>query len=174
MIIKLYFNRIILTCLLGSILFLYSDGYCDKINLSAGSKIKIRYKKQLTTESVKIQSLSNIMEVVSGDVVAGIEVFRPEAKVYGEVLTHKKPGRLGKPGYIKVRIDSVEAIGGSNIAVKPIPLSATGKSKRLKAYLLLPLLGYGYFFVKGGHAMLGEDQEKIITVKTARFEEIHF
>lgn len=163
--------RIIIGFLTAIILF-NTTAYCDKININAGREIKIKYKSKLSTELDKSKNLSDVLEIAQNISVAGIDVFKAGGTVYGEILKFKKPGRLGKPAVIKVRIDSVQAINGKNIAVKPVPLSVKGKSKRLKAYLLLPLLGYGYF-IRGGHALLGSDEIEL-TVKTARFEEITF
>ena len=163
--------RIIIGFLTAIILF-NSIAYCDKININAGREIKIKYKSKLSTELEKSKNLSNVLEIAQNVSVAGIDVFKAGGIVFGEILKFKKPGRLGKPAVIKVRIDSVQAISGKNIAVKPVPLSAKGKNKRLKAYLLLPLLGYGYF-IRGGHALLGSDEIEL-TVKTMRFEEITF
>jgi hypothetical protein len=158
------FAFIFLTC---------GKGFCDKVNLSAGSKIEIRYKRSLTTRSDKPPSTDKIFEVAAGDTIASIEIFHPGSRVFCRIIEFDKPGHLGKPGFIQLQIDSVEAVGGRNIAVVPIQLSARGQSKKLKACLFLPLLGYGYF-IKGGQAALGDDGQKIITVKTARYEEIHF
>ena len=163
--------KIVISFLTAIILF-NTTAYCDKININAGREIKVKYKSKLSTEIEKSKNLSEILEIAHNISVAGIDVFKAGGTVYGKVLKFNKPGRLGKPAVIKVRIDSVQAISGKNIAVKPVPLSAQGKSKRLKAYLLLPLLGYGYF-IRGGHALLGSDEIEL-TVKTLRFEEITF
>ncbi|MCD6161525.1 MAG: hypothetical protein J7K40_03810 [candidate division Zixibacteria bacterium] len=163
----------VIAYILAVIVLFNTAAYCDKINVSAGREIKIKYKSKLSTELEQSKKLSDILEISQNVAIGGIDVFKAGGTVYGEIIKFKKPGRLGKPAVIKVRIDSVQAIGGKNIRVKPVSLSAKGKSKKLKACLLLPLLGYGYFFVRGGHALLGSDEIEL-TVKTARFAEIAF
>ncbi len=149
-----------------------SDGQCGKVYVGAETKVDVLFKAPLSTSEDKPQDLSAILEIAKSDTVAGIEVFRKGGKVYGEVLEYVKPGHLGKPGSIRVRIDSLQTVQGRNIGVKPLGFSAVGKARKVRAYLMLPLLGYGYF-VKGGDALLGEAGQ-VIPVRTAKFEELGF
>jgi hypothetical protein len=149
------------------------DGHCGKVNVGAGTKVNLILKAPITTKSEKAPDPAVIIEVASTDSLAGVEIFRKGNRIYGSVLKFDRPGHLGKPGSIRVRIDSVQTSKGMVIAVKPLTLSAEGKAKKLKAYLTLPFLGYGYFFVKGGHATIGEPGQ-ILQVSTAKFEEIVF
>jgi hypothetical protein len=149
------------------------EAVCGKVNIAAGTKVAIHLKAPVSTENEAPSNLASIFEIASSDSMAGIEVFKKGGRVIGRVVEFKKPGRLGKPGEVQVRVDSLETVWGKLIAVRPVTLSVVGKAKKLKAYLTLPLLGYGYFFVKGGHAVLGAaDQE--YQVLTAKFEEITF
>jgi len=148
------------------------SGICGKVYLGADTKVEIILKTPLTTVDDKPPVFAELIEIASSDTVAGIEVFRKGGKVFGEIQVFTKPGHLGKAGKIKIKIDSLQTVQGKAVAVKPIDLSASGKSKRLKAYLMLPLLGSGYF-VKGDDAVLGE-KGQIIPVSTAKFEEITF
>ncbi len=149
------------------------NGHCGKVNVGAGTKIDLVLKAPITTKSEQTPSLSTLFEIASADSSAGVEIFRKGGRVYGQMMKFERPGHMGNPGRIQVRIDSVQTSKGKILAVKPLILSAEGKAKKLKAYLMLPLLGYGYFFVKGGHATLGEPGQ-IMQVSTAKFEEIVF
>jgi len=147
-----------------------ADG--GKVNLPAGMEISLKFKNQLSTEAEGAPPLNDILEIAAGSTIAGVEVLAPGGRVFGRVIEFKKPRSVGRGGSIKIEIDSVQTMLGKNIPIKPVMLSVHGKNKRTKAIPLLLLLGYG-FLVKGEHAVLGE-QEKVITVKTAKFEEIVF
>ena len=158
------------------ILFLFSvycpQANCGKVNLPAGMEIGLKFKNPLSTKSETAPPLNDIIEVAVGDTIAGVGVLARGGRVYGRVIEFKKPRSVGRGGSIKIELDSIQTVLGKNIQIKPIILSARGKNKRTKAIPLLLLLGYG-FFVKGEHAVLGE-QEKAITVRTAKFEELVF
>jgi hypothetical protein len=145
---------------------------CGKIYVAADTKIELILKTPISTSDEKPPLLSEIMEISSSDSIAGIEVFRKGGRIFGEITEFSKPGHLGKAGSLKIRIDSLQTVQGKIVVIKPVSLSASGKSKRLKAFLMLPLLGSGYF-VKGSDAVLGE-KGMIIPVRTAKFEEITF
>jgi hypothetical protein len=99
-------------------------------------------------------------------------VIRQGDAVYCEIIKFKKPGLLGGGGEIEIRIDSVQTALGKNIKVDSESLKAKGKSKRLKALLMLPILGYG-ILIRGDHAELGR-QDDTITLKTSELEQISF
>jgi hypothetical protein len=146
--------------------------HCGQVYLSADSQVEIVMKTPIGTKDEKPKSLGEYLEIAANDSSAGIEIFKKGGKVFAELITFERPGGLGKAGSLQIRIDSLQTVQGKRIAVKPVVLSAEGKAKKLKAYLMIPLLGYG-FFVKGEHAVLGEPG-KTILVRTARFEEIRF
>jgi hypothetical protein len=150
----------------------FSIGHCGKVYIAADKTIDLLFKVPLTTKLDNPPALTDIIEIASSDTVAGIQVLRKGGKVFGAIVDFARPGHLGKAGSLKIRIDSLQTALGRNVALKTLVLSATGKSKKLKAYLMLPLLGAGYF-VKGGDAVLAEKDQRI-TVRTARFEEINF
>jgi hypothetical protein len=162
--------------LVSAIAFLFwlfsSPIFGGKIYIQEGKQIGIKFKTDISTESEQVPKFGEIAEVASSDTIAGVVVFQPGCKVFGDIK-FKKPGHLGKPGSLRVQIDSVQTIQGKMIPIKqPLVLSITGKSNKKKALLMLPLLGYG-FLVKGDHAVL-QEKDKIIPAKTARLEEIIF
>lgn len=143
-----------------------------KIYIQEGKQIGIKFISDISTESDQIPKLEDIAEVASSDTIAGIIVFKPGCKIFGDIKV-KKPGRLGKPGSLRAQIDSIQTVQGKVVPVRqPLVLSITGKSHRKKAYMMLPLLGYGYL-IKGEHAILSI-KDKVITAKIARMEEINF
>jgi hypothetical protein len=79
---------------------------------------------------------------------------------------------LGGGGKIEIRIDSVQTALAKNIDVESTLLKAKGKSKRLKAILMLPILGYG-ILVRGDQAELGKQNDTLI-LKTSELEQISF
>jgi hypothetical protein len=150
----------------------FSPAFGGKIYIQEGKQIGIKFKADISTESDQEPKFGDIAEVASSDTIAGIVVFQPGCKVFGDIKL-KKPGHLGRPGSLRVQIDSVQTIQGKMIAIKqPLVLSLTGKSNKKKALLMLPLLGYGYL-IKGDHAIL-QEKDKIIPAKTARLGEINF
>jgi hypothetical protein len=150
----------------------FSAVFAGKVYIQEGKIIGLKFKADISTEMDQVPVFSEIVEVASSDTVAGIVVFQPGCKVFGDVKL-KKPGHLGKPGSLRMQIDSVQSVQGKIIAIKqPLVMSIVGKSKKKKALLMLPLLGAGYF-IKGEHAILKE-KDKIILAKTARLEEITF
>jgi hypothetical protein len=152
--------------------FLFEDGFCGKVYLSADTKIDISLKSPISTKDPRPESIGAIFEVVSADSAAGIEVFRKGCRVFGRIVEFKQAGHLGKAGTLKISIDSVQTIQGKAVAVKSLFLSAQGKGKKLKAYMMLPLLGAGYF-IKGDEAVLDAPPQPI-PVHTLKFEEIAF
>jgi hypothetical protein len=147
-------------------------GYCGKAYMSANTKVDITIKTPISTKDQKPSSLKGIIEIASADSSAGVEIFRKGGQVFGRIVEFAKAGNLGKPGALRIILDSLETVQGKIVAIKPLPLSAVGKGKKLKAYLMLPLFGAGYF-VKGSDAIL-EARPEPITVQTAKFEEITF
>lgn len=151
---------------------LISPAFGGKIYIPEGKQVSIKFTNDISTESGQIPKLNDIAEIASPDTIGGIVVFQPGCKIFGDIKM-KKPGHLGKPGNLRIQIDSVQTIQGKIVPIKqPLVLSITGKANKKKALIMLPLLGYGYF-VKGDHAIL-KVKDKIITAKIARMEEIDF
>lgn len=154
------------------ICLLLSPIFGGKIYIQEGKQIDIKFKADISTESDQIPKLEDIAEVASSDTIAGIIVFQPGCKVFGDI-SMKKPGHLGKPGSLRARIDSVQTVQGKIVPIRqPLVLSISGNGHRKKAFMMLPLLGYGYF-IKGDHAIL-QVKDKTIAAKIARMEEISF
>jgi hypothetical protein len=120
--------------------------FCGKVYIPKGTEIPVKFKSDITSDR--------------GSKPSSLDIF------------HKKPGLLGGGGEIEIRIDSVQTALGKNIKVDSESLKAKGKSKRLKALLMLPILGYG-ILIRGDHAELGR-QDDTITLKTSELEQISF
>ncbi|UCE65153.1 MAG: hypothetical protein JSU85_09760 [Candidatus Zixiibacteriota bacterium] len=146
--------------------------HAGKVYISKGTEIPAKYRLTLSTELKNKPAESEIFEIASDQKISGIGVIRQGDAVYCEIIEFKKPGLLGSGGAIEVRIDSIQTALGKNIKVESITLKAKGKSKRLKAFLMLPVLGYG-ILVKGDQAELGR-QNDIISLKTLELEAISF
>ena len=149
-----------------------STVYSGKVYISKGTEIPVIYKLTLSTELKNQPAASEIFEIASDQKISGIGVIRQGDAVYCEIIKFKKPGLLGSGGEIEIRIDSIQTALGKNIRVESKSLKAKGKSKRLKAILMLPLLGYG-ILVKGDQAELGK-QHDTINLKTSELEQITF
>lgn len=149
-----------------------STVYSGKVYISKGTEIQAKYKLNLSTELKNQPAAIEIFEIASNQKISGIGVIRQGDAVYCEIVKFKKPGLLGGGGAIEIRIDSIQTALGKNIKVESITLKAEGKSKRLKAILMLPILGYG-ILIKGDQAELGK-QNDTITLKTAELEQIAF
>jgi hypothetical protein len=155
-----------------SFAFLPGNAFCGKVYLGADTQIMVVILDLISSGAARPESLNGILAIDSTYYIAGIEVFRKGGKVAGKVIEYSQAGHLGKAGFLKIRIDSLQTAVGKMVAVRPLELSAAGKAQKLKAYLMLPLLGYGYF-VKGTDAVLGQKGQKI-SVRTVKFEEIEF
>ena len=153
-------------------LFFALEAFCGKVYIPQGTEISVKFKADLTTKSDNIPSGTEIFEVATNQKITGVEAIRQGGSVYCEIIKFKKPGFLGSGGEIEIRIDSIQTALGKNIKVDNKLLIAKGKNKKLKAFLMLPVLGYG-FFIKGDHAQLGR-QNDVINLKTSEFETINF
>jgi hypothetical protein len=167
------YKAVLFTALAFSVyLFFTPQTYGGKVYVPKGTEISVKYKLNLTTEMAPKPYGGEIFEVASKQVISGIEVFQAGGEVFCEITKFKKPGLLGGGGEIEIRIDSVKTTLGKNIAVESQILKSKGKNNRLKAILMVPILGYG-FLVKGEHAELGKPNETII-LKTAELNSITF
>lgn len=146
--------------------------YCGKVYIPQGTEIPVKFKIDITSDRGSKPSSLEILEVASNQKISGMGVIRQGDAVYCEIIKFKKPGLLGGGGEIEIRIDSVQTALGKNIKVESESLKAKGKSKRLKALLLLPALGYG-ILIKGDHAELGKQNDTVI-LKTSELEQISF
>lgn len=146
--------------------------HAGKVYIPKGTEIPAKYRLTLSTELKNKPAESEVFEIASNQKISGINVIRQGDTVYCEIVKFKKPGLLGGGGAIEVRIDSIQTALGKNIRVESETLMAKGKSKRLKAILMLPLLGYG-ILVKGEPAELGRQNETVI-LKTSELEQINF
>ena len=98
----------------------------------------------------------------------GVVVFVTADPVKASITEFNKRGHLGKPGKIAVTIEAIQAGDGAMIPVKPKRISHRGESKKTLAYLLLPLLGAGYF-IKGGDAAIPQGDTVVVATKERHF-----
>jgi len=156
-----------------AVTLLYSQAaVCGKIYIPQGTEITVKFKTDITTESESEPPGTDIFEAASNLKISGVEVIRQGDKVFCRIIEFKKPGLLGGGGAIEVKVDSVQTSLGQNIDVETRSLTAKGKSKRLKAILMLPVLGYG-ILIKGDNAKLGGQNDTVI-LKTSQLERITF
>ena len=158
--------------LITACLILPSIAYCGKVYIPKGTEIPVKFKITFSTELEDIPTDDEIFEVASNQVISGIKVIQQGGKAYCKTIKFKKPGFLGGGGAIEVRIDSIKTTLGRNIHMESKTIKSQGKSKRLKALLMLPVLGYG-FLIKGEHAELGKQNDTII-LQTSKLETISF
>jgi hypothetical protein len=167
-------NRLRITIFLSLLLACAAiqPAFSGKVYIGADTQVGVILLDSISTSLPRPQSFDGILVIDSSYNVAGVEVFKKGAKASATVISYSGAGHLGKGGSIKIRIDSLQTVTGKMVAVRPLELSVTGKGKKLKAYLMLPLLGYGYF-IKGEDATLGH-KGQVFHLRTAKFEEINF
>jgi len=171
--LKTLLKSIVIFSILTAAYFVFIPaGSCGKAYIPKGTEIAISYKINLSTELKEKPTATEIFEIAANQTISGIEVIQQGGKVFCEITDFKKPGLLGGAGFIEVRIDSVRTALGRNITVEAKILNSQGSSKRLKALLMLPILGYG-LLVKGEHAELGKQNETVI-LKTSELNSISF
>jgi hypothetical protein len=136
---------------------------CGKVYIPKDTEISIAYKSDISSKLQSAPAADNIFEIAEDQSISGVKYIQKGDKVFCNVVKFKKPGGLGKGGEIEIQIDSVQTTLGKNIRVESEILKAKGKSKKLKAILLLPALGYG-LLVKGDDAELGRQGETMIII----------
>lgn len=69
--------------------------------------------------------------------VAGIEVFPRGAQAHCRVVASRPSGRLHKPGYLRLTLDSIQGAGGAWVPVSTTSVSLSGKSHKRRNLTLI-------------------------------------
>jgi hypothetical protein len=135
--------------------------FAGKVYIPKGTEISVSYKVDISTGAKSRPAGDEILEIAADQTISNVKYLKKGGKVYCDIIKFKKPGLLGGGGTIEIRVDSVQTTLGKNISVENQILKAQGKSKKLKAIGMLPLLGYG-LLVKGDHAKLAKRGETVV------------
>jgi hypothetical protein len=124
----------------------------------AGTVVVLQFDQDVSTMTAKKGDLIPL-RVYSDVVVNGKTVIRQDSKATGIVTDVDKPGRFGKRGKLKVRLDSVTDTQGRRIALDPYSsgerFKAEGPGAAAGGLLILGPVGLvGGAFIKGNHVTI--------------------
>src|SRR5687767_7531354 len=86
--------------------------------IPAGTVVLLQFDQQVSTQTAKKGDLIPL-RVYSDVMVNGKKVIRQDSKATGVVTDVDRPGRFGKRGKLKIRLESVEDVSGRRIALDP-------------------------------------------------------
>jgi hypothetical protein len=123
--------------------------------LPAGTLVVLQFDQDVDTRSAKKGDLIPL-RVYSDVTVNGKTMIRQDSKATGVVTDVDKPGRFGKRGKLKIRLESVEDVNGRRIALDPYTsgerFKAEGPGAAAGGLLVLGPVGLvGGAFIKGNH-----------------------
>ncbi len=123
-----------------------------------GTVVILQFDQDVSTMSAKKGDLIPL-RVHSDVVVNGKTVVRQDSKATGVVTDIDKPGRFGKRGKLKIRLESVEDVNGRRISLDPYSsgerFNAEGPGAAGAGLLVLGPIGVvGGAFIKGKHVQI--------------------
>jgi hypothetical protein len=126
--------------------------------IPAGTTVVLQFDQDLTTKTAKKGDLIPL-RVYSDVMVNGKTFIRQDSKATGVVTDVDKPGRFGKRGKLKIRLDSVTDVKGRRIALDPYSsgdrFKAEGPGAAAGGLLILGPVGLvGGAFIKGNHVTI--------------------
>ncbi len=158
---KIYgYRQVIMT--LGVVLALIMTSIpvqAGSIQVPKGTEVKLKFPAGMKMSSgdltVGVPIVCNLQEPID---VGGVIVVDKDAQATAKVVEVKPAGKGGKPGYIKIEFESLDAKGSFKlVSADKIKLSgaveAKGKGKKLLSYLFI----FG-LFIKGSQGDIPTDQ----------------
>jgi len=108
------------------------------------------------TVSTKTHSMGNSvrMSVAADVLINGVKVIATGSEVMADVSEFNKPGNVGSPGLIEIRVKAVRAVDGSLISLAPDTKRAEGKSDQTKSIALTLICCILFLFEKGNDAII--------------------
>ena len=126
-------------CLAGSAKFRIYKDKSDTLKIFPPSMEAVFAKKTGDTVQCKAAEDFKYKDLVG----TNYTVVRKGSTAFAEILEIRKPGAIGKPGYVKLHIFSIFAEGPGADGDGFIPLDSKieyeGKSKKKKALMLFPI-----------------------------------
>ena len=121
----------------------------------AGTVVQLRFDREVSTKTAKVGDVIP-MRVYADVVVNGKTLIKQDAPATGVVTQVKKPGRFGKRGSLKMRLESVKDVNGGRVPLDPYTsgsrFKAEGPGASAGGLLILGPVGLvGGAFIKGSH-----------------------
>lgn len=136
------------------------------IQIPKGTEVKLKFPAGMKISSGDVTAGIPLVCYLQEPIeIGGVVVVEKDAQATAKVAEVKKAGKGGKPGYIKVEFESLDAKGDFRLVnADKIKLSgaveAKGKGKKLLSYLFI----FG-LFIKGSQGIIPTDQ--VYTAKVA-------
>ena len=127
-------------------------------SIPAGTVVLLQFDANVSTQTAKKGDLIPL-RVYTDVMVNGKRMIRQDSKATGVVTDVDKPGRFGKRGKLKIRLESVEDVNGRRIALDPYTsgerFKAEGPGASAGGLLVLGPVGLvGGAFIKGSHVKI--------------------
>lgn len=136
------------------------------IQIPSGTEVKLKFPEGMKLTSGDVTPGMPIVCYLQEPIqIGGVVVVEKDAQATAKVVEVKPAGKGGKPGYIKIGFESLDAKGPFKlVSTDKIKLSgeveANGKSKKTLSYLFI----FG-LFIKGSQGAIPADQ--MYTAKVA-------
>jgi hypothetical protein len=132
----------------------------DEVKLRSGTMIELETTSTVSSKQVGMGQ--DVMFRVIRDVeVDDKVVIQSGSTAYGKVTNHTKAKGFGKPGELRIKVDRVVAVDGSQIYVSGDEISRTGKDKKggaiawlVVSLLILWIFIWVPFIIKGEEAII--------------------
>lgn len=132
---------------------LYAQG-----SVPPGTVVMLEFRETVSTRTAK-KSERIPLRVYTNVVVNGKTLIRQDAPATGVITSVRKPGRFGKRGELKIRLESVTDVSGNRVALEQYEsgnrFTASGPGAAAGGLLVLGPVGVvGGAFVKGKHVTI--------------------
>jgi hypothetical protein len=165
---KIYDYRRIITAL-GVVLALLAMSvpvWAGAIQIPKGTEVKLKFSPGMKISSGDVKPGVPLVCYLQEPIeIGGVTVVEKDAQATAKVAEVKPAGKGGKPGYIKIEFESLDAKGEFKLVnADKIKISGAieskGKGKKLLSYLFI----FG-LFIKGSQGAIPTDQ--VYTAKVA-------
>ncbi len=136
------------------------------IQVPKGTEVKLKFPAGMEISSGNVtQGIPLVCYLQEPIDIGGVVVVEKDAQATAKVIEVKPAGKGGKPGYIKIEFESLDAKGDFRLVnADKIKISgaveAKGKGKKLLSYIFI----FG-LFIKGSQGVIPTDQ--VYTAKVA-------
>lgn len=146
-----FVTKVISIALAINILGLSAVSANDKVTLTAGTAIVLETTSYLNSDLLAPGQLIDFR--VKYDVIAGDIVVIPAGTIAkGQITRTQFAKGLGKPGYIEIQVNNVQAIDGSIIPLTGGNLYQEGDERQTEAIVLGVLICILFLTMKGENA----------------------
>jgi hypothetical protein len=136
---------------MGTFTILVDSVLAAAMNMPAGTTVITQLDERVSTKTHRVGDTVKMSVVVPVN-VNGTVLIDQGAAVIAEVLALKKPGSVGNPGSLEVRVKSVRAVDGTLVPLAPETKRAEGEGKQGQSVILTLLCCVLFLLQKGENA----------------------